>query len=59
MDLDKGSDELLSQADVLAHSYHAKLSVCPVLSEICPIDLSHIAFAKQSGALEIAALNLR
>ena len=34
MDLDKGSDELLSQADVLAHSCHAKLSVCHVLPEI-------------------------
>jgi nucleotide-binding universal stress UspA family protein len=34
MDLDKGSDELLRQADALARSYHAKLSVCHVLPEI-------------------------
>jgi nucleotide-binding universal stress UspA family protein len=34
MDLDNGSDELLRQADVLARSYHVKLSVCHVLPEI-------------------------
>jgi universal stress protein E len=34
MDLDKGSDELLRQADILAHSYRVKLSVCHVLPEI-------------------------
>jgi nucleotide-binding universal stress UspA family protein len=34
MDLDKGSDELLRQADALARSYHVKLSVCHVLPEI-------------------------
>ena len=34
MDLDKGSDEILRQADALARSYHVKLSVCHVLPEI-------------------------
>ena len=34
MDLEKGSDELLRQADVLARSYNVKLSVCHVLPEI-------------------------
>jgi nucleotide-binding universal stress UspA family protein len=34
MDLDKGSDELLCQADALARSYNVKLSVCHVLPEI-------------------------
>jgi len=34
MDLDKGSDELLRQADALARSYKVKLSVCHVLPEI-------------------------
>ena len=34
MDLDKGSDELLRQADALARSYNLKLSVCHVLPEI-------------------------
>ena len=34
MDLDKGSDDLLRQADTLARSYHVKLSVCHVLPEI-------------------------
>jgi nucleotide-binding universal stress UspA family protein len=34
MDLDKGSDDLLLQADALARSYHVKLSVCHVLPEI-------------------------
>ena len=34
MDLDKGSDELLRQADALARSYNVKLSVCHVLPEI-------------------------
>jgi nucleotide-binding universal stress UspA family protein len=34
MDLDKGSDELLRQADALARSYRVKLSVCHVLPEI-------------------------
>jgi len=34
MDLEKGSDELLRQADALARSYKVKLSVCPVLPEI-------------------------
>jgi nucleotide-binding universal stress UspA family protein len=34
MDLDSGSDELLRQADALAHSYRVKLSVCHVLPEI-------------------------
>jgi nucleotide-binding universal stress UspA family protein len=34
MDLDKGSEELLRQADALAHSYKVKLSVCHVLPEI-------------------------
>jgi len=34
MDLDKGSDDLLRQADTLARSYHIKLSVCHVLPEI-------------------------
>ncbi|MBP1624555.1 MAG: hypothetical protein H6Q07_2575 [Acidobacteria bacterium] len=34
MDLNKGSDELLRQADALAHSYKVKLSVCHVLPEI-------------------------
>ncbi len=34
MDLDKGSEELLRQADALARSYKAKLSVCHVLPEI-------------------------
>jgi nucleotide-binding universal stress UspA family protein len=34
MDLDKGSDDLLRQADTLARSYHLKLSVCHVLPEI-------------------------
>jgi nucleotide-binding universal stress UspA family protein len=34
MDFDKGSDELLRQADALARSYHVKLSVCHVLPEI-------------------------
>ena len=32
MDLDKGSEELLRQADALARSYKVKLSVCHVLS---------------------------
>jgi nucleotide-binding universal stress UspA family protein len=34
MDLDKGSEELLRQADALARSYKVKLSVCHVLPEI-------------------------
>jgi universal stress protein E len=34
MDLDKGSDEVLRQADALAHSYKVKLFVCHVLPEI-------------------------
>lgn len=34
MDFDKGSDELLRQADALARSYKVKLSVCHVLPEI-------------------------
>ena len=34
MDLDKGSDELLRQADALARSCNVKLSVCHVLPEI-------------------------
>ncbi len=34
MDLDKGSDDLLRQADALARSYNVKLSVCHVLPEI-------------------------
>jgi len=34
MDFDKGSDELLGQADALARSYKVKLSVCHVLPEI-------------------------
>jgi nucleotide-binding universal stress UspA family protein len=34
MDLDKGSDEILRQADLFARSYHVKLSVCHVLPEI-------------------------
>jgi nucleotide-binding universal stress UspA family protein len=34
MDLDKGSDELLRQADALARSHKVKLSVCHVLPEI-------------------------
>jgi len=34
MDLDKGPDELLRQADALARSYHVKLFVCHVLPEI-------------------------
>jgi nucleotide-binding universal stress UspA family protein len=34
MDLDKGSEELLRQADALARSYNVKLSVCHVLPEI-------------------------
>jgi len=34
MDLDKGSEELLRQADALARSYKVKLSVCYVLPEI-------------------------
>jgi nucleotide-binding universal stress UspA family protein len=34
MDLDRGSDELLRQADALARSYKVKLFVCHVLPEI-------------------------
>jgi universal stress protein E len=34
MDLDKGSDEVLRQADALARSYKVKLFVCHVLPEI-------------------------
>jgi nucleotide-binding universal stress UspA family protein len=34
MDLDKGSDDLLRQADALARAHHVKLSVCHVLPEI-------------------------
>ena len=34
MDLDKGSEEVLRQADALARSYKVKLSVCHVLPEI-------------------------
>jgi len=34
MDLDKGSDDILRQADALARSYRVKLSVCHVLPEI-------------------------
>jgi hypothetical protein len=34
MDLDKGSDELLRQADALARSYKVKPSICHVLPEI-------------------------
>jgi nucleotide-binding universal stress UspA family protein len=37
MDLDKGSDELLRQADALARSYKVKLSVCHVLPEILTV----------------------
>jgi len=34
IDLDKGSNEILRQADALAHSYKVKLAVCHVLPEI-------------------------
>jgi nucleotide-binding universal stress UspA family protein len=34
MDLDKGSDEVLRQADALARSYKVRLFVCHVLPEI-------------------------
>jgi nucleotide-binding universal stress UspA family protein len=34
MDMDKGSDELLRQADALARSYNVKLAVCHVLPEV-------------------------
>ena len=34
MDINKGSDELLRQADALARSYKVKLSICHVLPEI-------------------------
>ena len=37
MDLDKGSDEVLRQADALAHSYKAKLFVFHVLPEILAV----------------------
>jgi nucleotide-binding universal stress UspA family protein len=34
VDLDKGSDELLRQADALARSYKVKLAICHVLPEV-------------------------
>ena len=54
MDLDKGSDELLRQADALARSYKVKLSVCHVLPEIFAVQplfpQLHLGDAQRPGA---------
>jgi nucleotide-binding universal stress UspA family protein len=58
MDLDNGSDELLRQADALAHSCNAKLSVCHVLPEIFSVrplfPHLHIDDALELSGLEAA-----
>jgi nucleotide-binding universal stress UspA family protein len=58
MDLDKGSDDLLRQADALARSYNVKLSVCHVLPEIFAVrplfPQLHLDDALQLSELEAA-----
>ena len=58
MDLDKGSDDLLRQADALARSYIVKLSVCHVLPEIFAVrplfPQLHLDEALKSSDLETA-----
>jgi len=58
MDLDNGSDDLLRQADALAHSYNVKLSVCHVLPEIFAVrplfPQLHLDDALKSSELETA-----
>jgi len=58
MDLDNGSDDLLRQADALAHSYNVKLSVCHVLPEIFAVrplfPQLHLDDALKSSGLESA-----
>ena len=59
MDIDKGSEELLRQADALARSYKVKLSVCHVLPEIFAVrplfPQLHLDDALKLSELEAAA----
>jgi universal stress protein A len=59
MDIDKGSEELLRQADALARSYKVKLSVCHVLPEIFAVQplfpQLHLDDALKLSELEAAA----
>ena len=59
MDIDKGSEELLRQADALARSYKVKLSVCHVLPEIFAVQplfpQLHLGDALKLYDLEAAA----
>ena len=61
MDLDKGSDELLRQADALARSYKVKLAVCHVLPEIFAVrplyPQLHLDDALKLSDLEAAVRN--
>ncbi|MBE0603393.1 MAG: universal stress protein [Deltaproteobacteria bacterium] len=58
VDLDKGSDDILRQADSLARSYKVKLSVCHVLPEIFAVrplfPQIHLDEALKRSELEIA-----
>jgi nucleotide-binding universal stress UspA family protein len=58
MDLDKGSEELLRQADALARSHKVKLSVCHVLPEIFSVQplfpQLHLSDALKLSDLEAA-----
>src|SRR5271157_5673168 len=58
MELDKGSEELLRQADALARSYKVKLSVCHVLPEIFAVQplfpQLHLGDALKLSELEAA-----
>ena len=59
MDIDKGSEELLRQADALARSYKVKLSVCHVFPEIFAVQplfpQLHLDDALKLSELEAAA----
>jgi hypothetical protein len=48
LDLDRGSDELLRQADVLARSYKVRLFVCHVLPEIFAVRQSLLRLLKNA-----------
>jgi nucleotide-binding universal stress UspA family protein len=58
MDLDKGSDEILRQADALARSYNVKLTVCHVLPEFFAVrplyPQLHLDDALKLSELEVA-----
>jgi nucleotide-binding universal stress UspA family protein len=61
MDLDKGSDELLRQADALARSYKVRLTVCHVLPEVFAVrplyPQLHLDDALKVSELEAAVRN--